>query len=393
MRGANQPRTVLLISLDTLRVDVAYSGKYPTINKLRSDGTWFRNVVSSAPLTPVSHASVFSGLQPFNHGIRHLFRESLDDKTTTLAEVFREMGYRTGAVVSAPGLNAWYGLNRGFEVYDDELPLLPDGSNPLYTVDVKIRGSAKRRGANGVDRALAWLKSIGDEPCFQFLHFFDCHWPYQPPEDLFSQTANSYESEVAYMDHHLGRYLGELSTMGRLEDSLIICFSDHGEDLAGLYANDHSGSELGHPEESGHGCLLYDVTQLVPLVFLMPGIIPQNLSVDSQVRLVDVAPTIYEMMGITAPHPLDGISLTAAFSSADVNHRIGYSETLYPREQFEASGLFPYARNLRAIRIENRYKVIWEVEGDNVECYDLVNDPNERNPLQPWSISQLTHTL
>ena len=121
-------RSVVLISLDSLRADVAYSGKFPSINRLCREGTWFRNVVSSAPLTPVSHATVLTGLQPYHHGIRHLFRESLGPDIPTLATAFHQVGYRTGAVVAAPGLHSWYGLNRGFEFYDDKTPALPDGS-------------------------------------------------------------------------------------------------------------------------------------------------------------------------------------------------------------------------------------------------------------------------
>jgi arylsulfatase A-like enzyme len=376
-----RPASVIFISLDTLRADVAYSGNFPNLRRLISESTHFSNTVSSSPITPISHTTVMTGLQPFNHGIRHLFRETLRPDVTTIAQMFQRLGYRTGATVSAPGLHSWYGLNRGFEHYDDDLPRLADGSDPLLTVDVKRRGSAKRRAEIVVEQALTWLDLIGNDPCFQFVHFFDCHWPYDAPGEFKNSTRNAYEDEVAYTDNHLGNYLSGLERRGRLHDSLIVCFSDHGEDLCGLYPNDHGGAELGHPEESGHGCLLFDTTQMVPLVFRMTSSIPQGLAVDSQVRLVDIAPTVYELLHIPSSLCLDGISLCPAFSGQQIQARVGYSETFFPREQYEANGLFPAARNLKAIRLENRYKIIWEIEGEAIAVYELINDPNEQQNI------------
>src|SRR4051794_6810365 len=106
---------VLFISLDTVRADVAYPGKMPNIERLRRHGTAFSQAVSSCPLTPVSHATVFTGLQPPGHGIRHLLRERMRTDVPTLAERLKDAGYATGAVVSCPGLNRWYGIDRGFE--------------------------------------------------------------------------------------------------------------------------------------------------------------------------------------------------------------------------------------------------------------------------------------
>jgi len=374
-----KPHSVFLISLDTLRADVAYSGKFPTLNRLCSEGTWFRNVVSSSPLTPVSHASVLTGLNPSKHGIRHLFNESLKSNIPTLATTFKKAGFKTGAIVSCPGLNSWYGFNAGFEHYDDEIPLLADGTNPLHTVDVKLRGTALKRANTVADRALSWIDSIGGQPCFQFIHFFDAHWPYEPPKSFIDSVSNPYEGEVAFMDHYLGQLLDGLEERGRLQDSLIVCLSDHGEDLEGWYPNDHGGQLLGHPEESGHGCLLYDTTQLVPLIFRFPEMIAAGSRIEEQVRLIDVFPTLNELVGIENFQAVDGESLTPVFSGGTISSRVALSETYYPREQFEATGLFPNAKNRRSVRIDNRHKTIWEIGGDCVEYYSLRENPNEDN--------------
>src|SRR5688572_22767795 len=174
---------LLLVSLDTLRADVAYSGKFPAIESLRQRGTTFCSTVSSSPLTPISHATILTGLQPARHGIRHLFREQMTPDISTLAQRLSAHGYATGAVVASPGMNRWYGLDRGFDHYDDWVPPLEDGSSALELVDVEKRGTALKRAPMVVERALAWLdRQPSDVPIFLFVHFFDAHWPYGPPE-------------------------------------------------------------------------------------------------------------------------------------------------------------------------------------------------------------------
>ncbi|MFD9317596.1 sulfatase [Streptomyces sp. NPDC060053] len=369
---------VLLISLDTVRADVAYSGRMPGIESLRRAGVTFRQAISSAPLTPISHASVFTGRQPAGHGIRHLLRERLTPGVPTLAQRLRDAGYATGAVVSCPGLNRWYGLDQGFDFYDDEIPRLPDGSDPLTVADVKMRGLALKRAPLVVDRACAWVREQR-EPFFLFAHFFDAHWPYEPPEDFGIPVANPYEGEVAYSDHYVAQLLSRLAELGHpFDDLLVVCFSDHGEDLAGWYPNDHSGA-LGHPYEEGHGCLLHDTTQHVPLIVSGPGV-PAGVEVDSQVRLVDVAPTVLDLLDL-APLDGDGASLGEFFTAPAAPSRSAYSETYYPEERRE-DGQYPDLLPLTAVRLATpgtRQKVISHVGGGTVEVYDLMADPHEHD--------------
>jgi arylsulfatase A-like enzyme len=369
---------VLFVSLDTVRADVAYSGRLPGVERLRGDGVTFRQAISSSPLTPISHATVFTGLQPPRHGIRHLLREQLRPEVPTLAGKLRAAGYSTGAVVSCPGLSTWYGINRGFDFYDDEIPLLPDGRDPLTVNDVKLRGLALKRAPLVVDRAMGWLDQQPGEPFFLFAHFFDAHWPYEPPEDVGVRVDNPYEGEVAYSDHYLQRLLERLAGSGR--PTLVVCFSDHGEDLGGWYPNDHAGEQR-YGYEEGHGCLLFDSTQHVPLIVCGPDL-PAGLEVDQQVRLVDVMPTVLELLGLE-PEESDGTPLTEFFTDPEARSRPAYSETHFREELVSAEykDLIPLA----SVRIdegkEARRKVIWELGGSHVEVYDLHADPHERHGL------------
>jgi arylsulfatase len=372
-------RNVFLVSLDTTRTDVLLSGAFPGIESIRANAICFPNCVAPVPLTPPSHASVMTGLLPWRHGLRHMLREKMDPQVATLAQILKDTGFDTSAIVSCPGLNEWYKISRGFDHYDDDIPLLPDGSDPVQTVDVKLRGFALKRADEVIERSRRYLDCVSRErPLFHFVHFFDAHWPYEPPTRPYKQKVrNEYEAEIAYVDHHLSQWWNHLKAQGLLEDSLVVIFGDHGEDLNGWYPNDKGGEALGHPEEQGHGCLLYDQTILVPLLFWHAS---WNGRMETQqVRLVDVLPTILDLIGREAPAGLDGTSLKrAVLDGHQLPPLVGYSETLWPREQVDnTNGEFGWTRNKKALRIENRYKVIFHMDSDMVEVYDLLRDPHE----------------
>lgn len=370
-------KNLLLISLDTLRADVAYSPIFPGLSRLRNQSVVFNDAVSSSPLTPPSHATILTGLQPYHHGIRHLFRESLSPHCTTLAERLLNSGRNTGAFVSCPGLNRFYGLGRGFETYDDEIPLLQDGRDPLLVVDVKLRGTALKRASVVVDRSIDWLRTHAHAPFFLFVHTFDAHWPYEAPEPTDLPIANAYEGEVAYVDKHISRLLGFLEAQDLLNDTLVVCLSDHGEDLGGWYPNDHAG-ERGHPEEEGHGALLYEATQRVPLMIRHPEFVPVQVS--EQVRLADVTPTILDLMDLPAV-AADGASLVPLMQGARADTpapSVAYFETFFREELAQKNADWSHLRALRGVRIDGRYKVTWEHGGEFVEVADLQLDPLER---------------
>jgi|SRR5947209_3999060 len=375
--GGGSAPSALLVSLDTLRADVALSGRFPSFERLRASGVTFSTTVSSAPITPVSHASILSGRQPFNHGLRYLLREPIREGTPTLATVLAAAGYRTGAVVSCPGLNRWYGLGAGFGHYDDEIPPLADGRDPLAVADVKLRGTALKRAPAVVDRALDWVARHREERFLLFVHFFDSHWPYEPPALFDVPIANAYEGEVAYMDHHLGALLDGIEALGLpLEEMVTICLSDHGEDLGGWYDDDHAAA---HPEEEGHGTLLFDVTQMVPLWVIAPGL-PAGLEVSAQIRLVDVLATMLDLLGVDAP-PNDGASVLELIAGRGVD-RPAYFEAFHREEVALTRQELAHLVAWKGIRVDPRRKVIWEASGDAAWVFDLEADPCEVEPVE-----------
>lgn len=382
-------RNCLMISYDCFRADFSYSGKLSSVERLRKEGAAFARAISSAPLTPISHATVFTGLQPSGHGVRHLLKEKIRRDIPILAEILRDHGYLTAGFVACPGLNRWYGFDRGFTIYKDNMPLLPDGSDPMGCVDVEKRGLACRNAAEILAESIRFLRTQAHTPFFLFTHFFDAHWPYRTPDDFDPGLVNHpYEKAALYVDRHVSILLEMLDDMGIFDETLVVAFGDHGEDLNGFYPNDHGGVENGHPEEHGHGCLLYNSTQWVPLIFRFPHEVPAGLSVQSQVRLVDVMPTVLDLLQIKIPAGLDGETLKPLFTNNGLD-RPAYFETFYLEEHPERMALGIGARGRQGIQLRangNEWKAIWAVgvgsdSSEAVELYDLVRDPNEINNI------------
>ena len=291
-RQAPRP-DVLLISWDTVRADhVGRDGATPTWNELVADGVVLTEARTAAPVTLPAHASLLTGVHPPRHGARSNGYFRLDGSVPTLAEWFRDAGWHTGAFVSAAVLDEEFGLDRGFLHYDAHTDREPGG-----------RYIAERRAKSTVDAALAWVNEIdSDEPVFALVHLFDPHRPWEAPEP-WSTTfrADPYLAEIAYTDDQTGRLLDGWSAAGRGARTLVVLLSDHGEGLG----------EHGEPT---HGYFAYDSTVRVPLLFRAPEDLQMGLrggtQVDDPVSLVDVAPTIAELVGLD-PFPSDGVSLRA----------------------------------------------------------------------------------
>jgi arylsulfatase A-like enzyme/Tfp pilus assembly protein PilF len=289
-RGCN----VLLITIDTLRVDRvgAFGGRgglTPHLDRLAADGVRFTRAYSAVPLTLPSHASILTAVSPPVHGLRAngLFR--LGAKLPTLATVLKGAGYRTGAFVGAFVLDARFGLNRGFDVYDDRYGEKQSG-DPAE--------GAERRGEDVVRPAAAWIAQ-GPQPFFAWVHLYDPHEPYRAPEP-YASRHEPYDAEVAYADAMVGKLLDDLRAAGQLDRTLIVVAADHGE-------------SLGEHGERTHGVFVYEATMRVP--WIISGLRAQgtglgNRAIDELVRLIDLAPTVLDLIGVPAPASFEGAPVT-----------------------------------------------------------------------------------
>jgi len=315
-RGALSRANVLLVTIDTLRRDRvgAYGserGLTPTVDSIAAAGVRFSHAYSHVPMTLPAHTSILTGLLPPHHHVRTNGTFRLDDRVPTLATLLKGAGYRTGAFIGAFVLDARFGLNRGFDDYDDRYPQQPAATSFTFV----------RRPAAEVTRsAEEWILSsrpgADARPWFAWLHFYDPHAPYDAPPE-FRTGRSSYDAAVAYADAELGGFLGRLRRAGALDRTLIVLTSDHGESLG-----DHG--------ESTHGLFAYESTLAIPLILTGPSI--STAVVDAPVAHVDIVPTILDMTGIDAPAALDGRSLGAAdagraiyFEALDANLTRGWA--------------------------------------------------------------------
>ncbi|HEY3974418.1 MAG TPA: sulfatase-like hydrolase/transferase [Candidatus Sulfotelmatobacter sp.] len=361
---------VILITVDTVRADHlgCYGAKNiqtPTLDALAHDGVVFDRAISQVPLTWPSHTAILTGLYPFQNGVQDFTGQPLDARFRSVAQAFQQNGYATGAVVSAFVLDRSWGLARGFTFYDDAFSAEAFANRDLGLVD--------RRAGESVDHALAFLKKNPKRPFFFWLHLYDPHSPYDPPEPFHSQyQGHLYDGEIAYADHELGRLMAWLKRNQLYDSSLIVFVSDHGE-------------SLGEHGEHEHGFFIYDSTIHVPLIVKPPagsGIRPGRVS--RPVETTAIAPTLLRGSGI---HD----AVEQQFSSRDLLQKDppgdaeAYSETFYP---FSSFGWSP----LHALET-NRFHFI---DAPQPELYDLSVDPEENNNVavqQPGAVAVLKDKL
>ena len=347
--ATSNPHGVVIITLDTTRAD--YLGPYgfshvptPQIDRLAAGGVVFEQATTVAPLTLPAHCSLFTGMFPPRHGVRDN-ADALGGDYPTLAELLRGRGFRTGAFVSSAILHADRGLARGFETYDDR-----------RAASRAAAGGLQRPANETVDAALSWLQDRQDQPFFLWLHLYDPHAPYDPPEPFRTAFGDDlYAGEIAFADAEIGRLTDFLEERGRLDRTAIVITADHGESL-----HEHG--------EAGHGIFLYQSVIHVPLVIRAPGLPARRVS--SVARLVDVMPTILDLAGVDRPSAmLDGISLIGVARGKANIDLDAYSESEHPL-QFGWSPL----RSLR----NGRFKLI---AAPRPELYDLQRDPAELRDL------------
>ncbi|HEX9493904.1 MAG TPA: sulfatase-like hydrolase/transferase [Thermoanaerobaculia bacterium] len=336
---------IILISIDTLRSDHLPAYGYsrietPTLDQLRADSILYEHAYSHCPLTLVSHASIFTGLLPADHGIRDNIGYTLNPKTKTLAEILKSKGYATGGAVSAIVLRGETGIKRGFDFWDDDVDIDPNFLS---------MGRAQRSGDETREVAQKWIHDHLSSPFFFFFHIYEPHTPYDPPEPFKSKYGSTYDGDVAAADAVVGRFLDFLREQGIYDRAAIILLSDHGEGLG-----DHGEEE--------HGVLLYREALQVPLMIKLPKSSERGKTVDAPVELIDVFPTITEALGIAQKS--EGLSLLSTNRKID---RPIYSETYYPRFHFGWSDLHSM------ISASNHY-----IQAPRPELYDLASDSAEK---------------
>ncbi len=354
---------VLLITVDTLRADRlgcygARRVRTPAMDALASAGVRFDNALAQVPITLPSHAVILTGTYPMYNGVRDFTSPGLPPSVGLLAEAFQRQGYATAAFVSAFVLDSTWGLRRGFQTYDDHFdPRQFETRNP---------GNIERRAEETVDRLLAWLRGYASgqsaaRPFFVWLHLYDPHSDYNPPEPFRSQYAGHlYEGEVAYVDSQLARLFGYLRKAGLYDRALIVLLSDHGE-------------SLGEHGEDEHGFFVYNSTLRVPLIFKLPHGQGVPRVVPSAVGTIDVAPTLLELLRLRDPlsRQFQGTSLASLILGKTApSERPVYAETYYPHDSFGWSPL----RSLST----RRYHYI---EAPRPEIFDLASDAEEKRNL------------
>jgi arylsulfatase A-like enzyme/cytochrome c-type biogenesis protein CcmH/NrfG len=354
---------LVLVTLDTTRADRlgCYGSREvstPNLDRVAAGGVLFENAISPTPLTLPAHCSLMTGLFPAAHGVRDNGGFKLAPERVTLAEVLKSHGWATGGFIAAYVLDHRWGIAQGFDRYFDDFDL-----SKFKTVSM---GDIQRPGNEVVDKALEWIgaPAVRDRPFFAWVHLYDPHAPYDPPEPFASRYRNHpYDGEIAWTDSLVGRLLAGLDRLGIRERTVLAIIGDHGE-------------SLGEHGETGHGFFLYEPTTRVPFLLAgpYPGLTGKRLR--TVVRHVDLMPTLLELLGVKDGPPVQGRSLVPLItgkSSAPRKSpvpREGYSEAYYARFHYGWS-------ELRAVRTE-RYHFI---EAPRAELYDLAADPGELHNL------------
>ncbi len=343
----------MIVTLDTTRADrlgcYGFGGiATPHLDRLANEGVLFEHATATVPLTLPAHASMFTGNVPPHHGVHDNGGFFLDEKETTLAERFQKAGYATGAFVGAWVLDSKWGIGQGFDHYSDKFD--------LSKFKVVSLGTVQKPGDEVMGDALRWLSGVKERKFFTWIHLYDPHTPYDPPEPYRTRYTNKYVGEVAWTDEIVGRLTAWLEAEKLLERTVVIVTGDHGE-------------SLGEHGENTHGFFIYDATTHVPLIVRTPWGLRGR--VPAQVSSVDIYPTALDVAGLPPESGIDGRSLLRLLmdTKADPGH-VAYSETYYPR--------FHHGwQHLQGLHYGNHQFI----EAPTPELYDLAKDPAEKDNI------------
>jgi arylsulfatase A-like enzyme/tetratricopeptide (TPR) repeat protein len=361
-------RNVILISIDTCRAD--HLGCYgypldttPNIDAIAGEGVVFEHAISPLPYTLPAHCTMLTGTIPPYHRVFDNTDYKLSEENVTLAELLKEKGYVTAGFVSSFIMDSRFGLGQGFDLYDDD-----------FEEASHIMGINQQSGDKTTHDVIEWLRTHKDEKNFIFLHYYDPHFTYEPPEPFASKFRNvpppenvttrfeqvlfdGYAGEIAYTDHCIGQVVEKLRQLGLYDSTMIIITSDHGE-------------MLGQHGEGFHGYFLYQPAIRVPLIFKLPWL-SKHRRITSTVGLVDIVPTVCSLLGIDLSTPVQGQDLSTCFSSDQLPS---------PNRHLFCQSLEPTKYNANSLLgvVTNRYKYIKTTRS---ELYDLVEDPDELNNI------------
>ena len=343
-------RNVLLISIDTLRADHLSAAGFPrpttpNIDAVAREGVLFNNAHTPVPMTLPAHVSMLTGTLPPTHGLRDNLQNRLPEASLTLAEMLKPRGFVTGAIVSSFVLDRRFGVSQGFDTYEDHI----EGAH-------KIGDLNERKGNDTSRLAVEWLDGHKDKAFFLWVHFYDPHEPYEPPEPFATEwKGHPYQGEVAFADHCVGQVMEKLRQLGLYQETLIVIVGDHGE-------------MLGEHGELNHGFFIYEGALRVPLVVRVPGASGTPRQVDLPVSLIDLVPTVVSQVGAEIPKTVQGVDLSPwlAGRGAGGGGRPLYAETVTATRYYGGNSLLGV--------IVSGWKYI---ETTRPELYDLKSDPAE----------------
>ena len=339
---------IIVVSIDTLRADHLPAYGYtkvrtPAIDALAADGVVFERAYSHAPQTLPAHVALLSGQLPFETGVRDNVGFTVKRGERLLPQMLRDRGFTTGGVVSSYVLRKETGISQGFDFFDDEMP----PSSPELSI-----GQVRRDGAESEAIAEHWLDTIGTSRAFLFLHLYEPHKPYAPPERF--ADSDPYDGEIAYADEIVGRLVRYLKSHQLYDRSTVILLSDHGEGLG-----DHGEQE--------HGLFLYDEAIHVPLVVKQEGNTGSGRRVADVVQHIDLVPTILDLVKAPGSGAFRGRSLKPVLEGTGTLPAPSvYAEALYARYHFGWSELTALT--------DDRYRY---VKAPREELYDLQHDAHE----------------
>ena len=344
--SARPRRNLLLITIDTLRADRVgyYSSRHvatPQIDSLAAKGVVFLRAFAHSTTTLPSHANILTGTTPPYHGVHDNTNFVVRGEFLTLAEHLKGFGYATAAFVGAFPLDSRFGLDQGFDIYDDRFDRTGPTPNESWT----------RRAEDVLSSALAWLEGRRS-PWFLWVHFWDPHDPYSPPEPYKARYADRpYDGEVAYVDAVLGKLWENMGRTGLFDSSIIVLTGDHGE-------------SLGEHGERTHGFLAYNATLRIPLIVAGPGV--KHREVRSSASHADIFPTVCDLLGVPKPGSLQGRSLVRAMPGGKPVETPVYFESLSPYYNMGWAPITGFVRNGEKF-----------IDSVSPEIYDLERDFDE----------------